>query len=73
MKKLLLITIASLIYIQASAVNDARMMRFPDINGDLIVFVYAGDIWTVNAGGGEAKTHPIPDRIISKFHQMVNG
>lgn len=61
MKKLLLITIASLIYIQASAVNDARMMRFPDINGDLIVFVYAGDIWSVSSNGGEAKrltSHP---------------
>src|SRR5690606_20473463 len=61
MKKLLLITIASLIYIQASAVNDARMMCFPDINGDLIVFVYAGDIWSVSSNGGEAKrltSHP---------------
>jgi tricorn protease len=36
------------------AIEDARMMRFPDINGDQIVFVYAGDIWTVGAGGGDA-------------------
>lgn len=35
--------------------EDARMMRFPDINEEQIVFVYAGNIWTVNANGGEAR------------------
>ncbi len=34
--------------------NDTRLLRFPDINNDLIAFVYAGDIWTVNANGGDA-------------------
>jgi len=33
---------------------DARLLRFPDINGDLVAFVYAGDIWTVPASGGNA-------------------
>lgn len=37
------------------AYEDARMMRYPDINGDQIVFVYAGDIWTVNSNGGDAR------------------
>jgi tricorn protease len=37
------------------AADDAGMLRFPDINRDLIAFVYAGDIWTVSAGGGEAR------------------
>jgi tricorn protease len=37
------------------AYEDARMMRFPDINGDQLVFVYAGDIWTVSASGGNAR------------------
>jgi len=36
-------------------INDARLLRFPDINGDLVVFVYAGDIWTVSAKGGDAR------------------
>ncbi len=35
--------------------EDARMMRFPDINGDLIAFVYAGDIWAVPSDGGDAR------------------
>lgn len=37
------------------ATNDARLLRTPDINNDLIVFVYAGDIWSVPTQGGEAK------------------
>jgi tricorn protease len=36
------------------AIEDARLLRMPDINGDLIVFVYAGDIWSVPASGGDA-------------------
>lgn len=37
------------------AAKEARLMRFPDINGDLVAFVYAGDIWTVSSQGGSAK------------------
>jgi tricorn protease len=37
------------------AKDDARLLRYPDVNDNLIAFVYAGDIWTVNAGGGEAR------------------
>ncbi len=40
--------------LNANAANDSRLLRFPDINGDLVAFVYAGDIWTVDAGGGDA-------------------
>lgn len=37
------------------AENDVRLMRYPDINKNLIAFVYAGDIWTVDSNGGDAK------------------
>ncbi len=43
------------------AVSDARLLRFPNINGDLVAFVYAGDVWTVPAAGGDARrltSHP---------------
>ncbi len=33
---------------------DALMLRFPDVSADKIVFVYAGDIWTVSKEGGIA-------------------
>ncbi|RNC64730.1 S41 family peptidase [Proteiniphilum sp. X52] len=61
MRKLTTLILSSLFFLQASAMDDARMMRYPDINGNLIAFVYAGDIWTVNANGGVAKritSHP---------------
>lgn len=34
--------------------QEARLLRFPDICGDKIAFVYAGDIWIVPASGGLA-------------------
>ncbi len=39
----------------SKANTDSRLVRFPDINGNLIAFVYAGDIWTVSSDGGDAK------------------
>ena len=35
--------------------TDARMLRFPDVSGSHICFVYAGDIWTVPKAGGAAQ------------------
>src|SRR5690348_366576 len=40
---------------------EGRLMRFPDIHGDKIVFSYAGDIWLASSTGGVARrvtTHP---------------
>jgi tricorn protease len=40
---------------------EGRLMRFPDIHGDKIAFVYGGDIWLASASGGVAHrvtTHP---------------
>lgn len=33
---------------------DAGMLRYPDVSHDKIVFVYAGDLWTVSRDGGLA-------------------
>jgi tricorn protease len=32
-----------------------RLLRQPDIHGDQIAFVYAGDLWIVSAKGGDAR------------------
>ncbi|GAB4511217.1 MAG: S41 family peptidase [Haliangiales bacterium] len=45
----------------ASAGRQTRLLRFPDIHEQLIVFTYAGDLWLVKAGGGTASrltAHP---------------
>ncbi len=35
--------------------QDTRLLRQPDIHGDRLAFVYAGDIWVADAGGGDAR------------------
>lgn len=35
--------------------EEARLLRFPTINGDKITFSYAGDLYTVDANGGTAR------------------
>jgi tricorn protease len=35
--------------------EDARLLRFPDIHGDTVVFSYGGDLWTVPVSGGSAR------------------
>ena len=54
-KLLALIVLGFTLNFEASAQDEARLMRYPDINKNLIAFVYAGDIWTVDSNGGEAR------------------
>ena len=55
MKKIVLLALFCLIFVgYGFSLNDARLLRTPDINADLIVFVYAGDIWSVSVKGGNA-------------------
>ncbi|MBA4410306.1 MAG: PDZ domain-containing protein [Bacteroidota bacterium] len=54
--KIMALAVFSLAFrLGANAQDEARLMRFPDINTNLIAFVYAGDIWTVDSNGGEAR------------------
>ena len=39
---------------RALALEECRLLRQPDIQGNRIVFVYAGDLWTVPRSGGVA-------------------
>ena len=38
----------------APAEAQTKLLRFPDIHEDRVVFSYAGDLWLADAGGGEA-------------------
>jgi tricorn protease len=45
----------------ATALGAARLLRFPDVWHDRVVFTYAGDLWTVSTQGGTAArltSHP---------------
>jgi len=41
-------------FVLAQGLPEGRLMRFPDIHGDRIVFVYGGDLWLASARGGAA-------------------
>ncbi|MHC4519630.1 MAG: S41 family peptidase, partial [Planctomycetota bacterium] len=45
----------SLSLASARAAEEARLLRFPTIHEDQIVFTYAGDLYTVDAEGGVAR------------------
>lgn len=38
-----------------SAAEPSRMLRFPDLHGNSVVFTYADDVWTASASGGAAR------------------
>ena len=54
MKKILLL-LALMISAGLYAQDESRLMRFPAIHGDLVVFSFAGDLYTVPASGGVAR------------------
>jgi tricorn protease len=56
MKKLLWITLIMLLVVQVTATEkEARLLRFPAIYEDQVVFNFAGDLYTVNSDGGTAR------------------
>jgi tricorn protease len=56
------VVLAGALLVAAGAARaQTRLLRFPDIHGDLVAFTYGGNIWTAPAGGGVAShitTHP---------------
>ena len=42
-------------HFSAAAQQETRLLRFPAIHGDQIVFSYAGDLYTVSSSGGVAR------------------
>ena len=48
-------------FIPTSASAQTKLLRFPDLHGDKVVFTYGGDLWTALVAGGTATrltTHP---------------
>ena len=53
-KTLLWASFVALIFSQWSMADECRLLRYPDVHEDKIVFVYSGDVWVVPAQGGMA-------------------
>ncbi|HXG94428.1 MAG TPA: S41 family peptidase [Blastocatellia bacterium] len=53
--------LAIVFLLPASAAAQTKLLRFPDIHGDKVVFTYGGDLWIAPVAGGTAThltTHP---------------
>ncbi len=55
MKKITLLLCAFLFSVGLIAQDESRLLRFPAIHGDQVVFSYAGDLYTVAKSGGVAR------------------
>jgi tricorn protease len=56
MKKVILFLALAALTVSAVAQDrPTRLLRQPDIHGDTVAFVYAGDIWLASANGGDAR------------------
>jgi len=61
MRRLLLTTAIGLAATSAQAQSPSKLLRFPDIHGERVVFVHAGDLYTAPLAGGTAirlTSHP---------------
>jgi tricorn protease len=46
--------LAVILFTASSASAQTKLLRFPDIYGDKVVFTYGGDLWTAPVAGGTA-------------------
>ncbi|HUR97705.1 MAG TPA: S41 family peptidase [Pyrinomonadaceae bacterium] len=50
----LFLALIGLCLLTGTAVSQTKLLRFPDIHGDRVVFTYGGDLWTAGVSGGTA-------------------
>jgi tricorn protease len=51
-RAILVASVLALVSVVTSA--QTKLLRFPDVHGDKVVFTYAGDLWTASISGGTA-------------------
>jgi tricorn protease len=60
LKRILGVAVTAAVFL-LSAQAQTKLLRFPDIHGNQVVFSYGGDLWTASAAGGAASrltAHP---------------
>lgn len=58
---MMLLSLLAITTVAAQSGQEMRLMRFPTVHGDTVVFSYAGDLWSADRKGGLARqltTHP---------------
>ena len=54
-------SIVLLLFVSTTVDADTRLLRYPDLHGDQVVFSHAGDLWITHTSGGDARqltSHP---------------
>jgi len=51
---LIAFTLAGMLLATAATAAETRLLRFPDVHGDRVVFSYGGDLWSAPLAGGTA-------------------
>ena len=54
LSKMVYAILLSAFLLTVSASAQTKLLRFPDIHGDRVVFTYGGDLWSAAASGGTA-------------------
>ncbi|MGZ8710135.1 MAG: S41 family peptidase, partial [Thermoanaerobaculia bacterium] len=54
-KLIMILTVVAMAATASSQERLTRLLRQPDIHGDQIAFVYAGDLWVVSSKGGDGR------------------
>ncbi len=69
MQRIIFLMAFLLIGMQANSQSEARLLRFPTVSSDAIVFSYAGDLYRVARTGGTARkiTSDVGNEIFAKF------
>ena len=55
LRTLCLVALILFVALPLAAQQETRLLRFPAVHGNTIVFTYAGDLYTVSASGGVAR------------------
>ncbi|MCF8233894.1 MAG: PDZ domain-containing protein [Bacteroidales bacterium] len=55
MRKMGILLFSIIMFIRLTGQEEGRLMRFPAIHGEQVVFSYAGDLYTVEKNGGVAR------------------
>src|ERR1700709_1379090 len=61
MLKKVIFALAICVFAVSFAASQTKLLRFPDIYGDKVVFTYGGDLWISSTSGGNASrltAHP---------------
>jgi len=65
LKRLLFAALLAAFSAQAAPARETRLLRYPAVHGDAVVFTYSGDLWAADRKGGQVRrltAHPGEER-----------